>query len=87
MERNLFSFLKSRLLGGGGRNPSENKFTREEELQFKNSNFDSQYTKGGELYLNLNTIISNENHIGGGSKASLITKVQPYVQMKEVLDI
>ena len=72
--KDLFSSLKSRILGGGGRSTStqeKNKFTREEELQF-NSNYDSlnnKYTKGGELYLDLNTIISNESHIGGGSKS------------------
>ena len=40
-------------------------------MQF-NSNYDSlnnKCTKGGELYLDLNTIISNKNHIGGGSKS------------------
>ena len=72
--KDLFSSLKSRILGGGGRSTStqeKNKFTREEELQF-NSNYDSlnnTRTKGGELYLNLNTIISNKSHIGGGSKS------------------
>ena len=72
--KDLFSSLKSRILVGGGRSTStqeKNKFTREEELQF-NSNYDSlnnKRTKGGELYLNLNTIISNKSHIGGGSKS------------------
>ena len=91
--KDLFSSLKSRILVGGGRSTStqeKNKFTREEELQF-NSNYDSlnnKCTKGGELYLDLNTIISNKNHIGGGAKASLTKTVQPYVQMtKEVQDI
>ena len=40
-------------------------------MQF-NSNYDSlnnKRTKGGELYLDLNTIISNKSHIGGGSKS------------------
>ena len=71
--KDLFSSLKSRILGGGGRSTStqeKNKFTREEELQFS-SNFDSlnnKRTEGGELYLDLNTIISNESHIGGGEQ-------------------
>lgn len=40
-------------------------------MQSSKSNFNSlnKNGNGGELYLDLNTIISNESHIGGGSKS------------------
>ena len=84
--KDLFSSLKTRLLGGGGQQAfnSENKLYREEEL-LNNCNFDSlnkNDLQGGDLYLS--TVTSAENHIGGASYASLTEAVQPYVQMKEV---
>lgn len=51
---NLFSSLKTRLLGGGGakRSASENyKLYREEELLSSKCNFNSQSNKGGGRYL------------------------------------
>lgn len=66
--KDLFSSLKTRLLGGGGQQTfnSENKLYREEEL-LNNCNFDSlnkNDLQGGDLYLS--TVTSAENHIGGG---------------------
>lgn len=87
--KDLFSSLKTRLLGGGGQQAfnSENKLYREEEL-LNNCNFGSlnkNDLQGGDLYLS--TVTSAENHIGGASYASLTEAVQPYVQMKEVKGI
>ena len=67
--KDLFSSLKTRLLGGGGQQAfalQENKLYREEEL-LNNCNFDSlnkNDLQGGDLYLS--TVTSAENHIGGG---------------------
>ena len=66
--KDLFSSLKTRLLGGGGQQTfnSENKLYREEEL-LNNCNFDSlnkNDLQGGDLYLS--TVTSAGNHIGGG---------------------
>ena len=66
--KDLFSSLKTRLLGGGGRSAStlQEKIYREEELLNK-CNFDSLYKndlQGGDLYLS--TVTSAENLIGGG---------------------
>ena len=81
--KDLFSSLKTRLLGGGGRSAStlQEKIYREEEL-LNNCNFDSLYKndlQGGDLYLS--TVTSAENLIGGASYASLEEAVQPYVQI------
>lgn len=81
--KDLFSSLKTRLLGGGGRSAStlQEKLYREEEL-LNNCNFDSLYKndlQGGDLYLS--TVTSAENLIGGASYASLEEAVQPYVQI------
>lgn len=66
--KDLFSSLKTRLLGGGQQAFAlqENKLYREEEL-LNNCNFDSlnkNDLQGGDLYLS--TVTSAENHIGGG---------------------
>lgn len=88
--KNLFSSLKSRLLGGGA---TSLQFTREITQRggelLTNCNFDSLYKndlQGGDLYLS--TVTSAENLIGGrgASYPNLIFGVQPYVQMKEVQD-
>lgn len=66
--KDLFSSLKTRLLGGGGRSAStlQEKLYREEEL-LNNCSFDSLYKndlQGGDLYLS--TVTSAKNLIGGG---------------------
>jgi hypothetical protein len=65
--KNLFSSLKTRLLGEKKRFFNlENKLYKEEEL-FNNYNFDSlnkNDLQGSDLYLN--TVTSTGNHIGGG---------------------
>ena len=65
--KNLFSSLKTRLLGEKKRFLNlENKLYKEEEL-FNNYNFDSlnkNDLQGSDLYLN--TVTSTGNHIGGG---------------------
>lgn len=66
--KDLFSSLKTRLLGGGGQQAFnlQEKLHREGEL-LTNCNFDSLYKndlQGGDLYLS--TVTSAENLIGGG---------------------
>ena len=66
--KDLFSSLKTRLLGGGGQQAFnlQEKLHREGEL-LTNCNFDSlnkNDLQGGDLYLS--TVTSAENLIGGG---------------------
>ena len=88
--KDLFSSLKTRLLGGRGQQAfnSESKLYREEEL-LNNCNFDSlnkNDLQGGDLYLS--TVTSAENHIlRGGSYAQLMSRASLHtIFMKEVAD-